>query len=508
MTQNSYRIYDQLPEQMNLAAHLLDNIPKEFLARTAYYCENKSITYKELILMVQKFSGLLKEINIQQEERVVILLPDCIEFVFGFLGVIWSGAVAVMINEAYALEDIQYILKDSRATKILTTQAWKNKLSHNQKTFQWLLIDDPMFEAKLSNAVDIKTAAKVAREEAAFWVYTSGSTGRPKGVIHAHYSPIVAAENYGRHILKLNHNDKIYSAAPMAFSYGLGASIYFPLYFKVAVILCKTKSPFAHIKTINQFQPTVFFAVPHTYASIHALKEVAPLNTVSLRLCISAAEVLPVTLWKRWKKNYGISLCEGIGTTESTHIFISNREDDIVPGSSGKVVPGYSIRLINDHSVEVLPGEVGLLEISGEGFMRGYWNQLKQEQKILSGQRMLTGDLYRMDEAKNFYFVGRKDQLIKIKGMWILPAEIENVFLEHEWVEQAAVTIEKGLLEDTAEVVAYLKVRHKAEDALEILRQHLKRRLPKFKIPKKINFISEVPITATGKMNKQSLHIS
>lgn len=505
-----YDIYDRLPYDFNLASYLLKDVSKEISSRVAFFSQEKHITYGELINYVKKFSELLDSFGFSQGIRVLILLPDSEEFIFGFLGTIWFGGVAILVNESYSYEDIFYILEDSRPNFILTNNNWERKLKDKVSPHcQWLVIDNEEFIKKYSQYPGIKEAKKLAREEEAFWVYTSGSTGKPKGVIHAHYSPIVASENYGKHILKLDSNDIVYSAAPMAFSYGLGATIYMPLYFKSSAIIVPNKTPFSHIEVINKFKPTVFFGIPHTYASIYAIKDILPLYPSSLRLCISAAEQLPESLWHKWMENYGISLCEGIGTTESTHIFISNTSESTVPGSSGKPVPGYKIRLIAENGEEITkPGESGFLEISGEGFMLSYWNKLKETHKVLSGQTLLTGDIYKMDIHKNFYFIGRKDNLVKIKGMWILPIEIENIFLQHQAVAEAAVVIMKGILEDTADIVAYIKLKNNFKISSSVLKNikfFLQKKLPCFKIPRKIKFIDEIPRTATGKVNKKEL---
>jgi benzoate-CoA ligase family protein len=506
---NSHEIYDQLPLRFNLAAYLLENISDERASRVAFYSENNIVTYRQLVSAVKMFAELLASCHFVQEDRLVILLPDSLEFVYGFLGTIWLGGVTVLVNEAYSEDDILYILEDCRAKVVLTNKKWSEKLKDKANpSSRWLIVDDEEFIQDFSKLPGLKKSTSVAREEPAFWVYTSGSTGRPKGVIHAHFNPIVAAENYGKHILNINTTDIVYSAAPMAFSYGLGATIYLPLYFKASAIISPKKTSFAYIETINQFKPTIFFGIPHTYAGIHALREISPLDPSSLRLCISAAEQLPISLWNKWKESYGIALCEGIGTTESTHIFISNNSNSCTPGSSGKSVPGYCVRLIDENGKEVQVGEVGFLEVSGEGFLLSYWNKLKETQKLIAGQTMLTGDFYRRDENDNFYYIGRNDKLIKIKGMWILPMEIENVFLQHDSVLEAAVTVGKGLLEDTADIIAYIQLKDNHQDSAEQLKEinlHLKNMLPRFKIPRKIHLVQALPRTATGKVHKKQL---
>jgi acyl-coenzyme A synthetase/AMP-(fatty) acid ligase len=383
------------------------------------------------------------------------------------------------------------------------------KLSVPQEQIvNWLWIDSSDFDKQLSSALNVNQPVRVAKEAAAFWVYTSGSTGRPKGVIHTHFNPVVAIENYGKNILQLTKEDTILSAPPMAFSYGLGTSIYFPLFFNSKVVLCAKKSPFEYVTLINTKKVSVFFGVPHTYASIFALREIASLNINQLRLCVCAGEKLSETLWEKWNMHFGIKICEGTGTTESTHIFISNKPKQTVAGSTGVVVPGYRARLLDETGHEVAANTPGMLEISGEGFMRAYWNKLKETQRVLQGQTMLTGDIYRRDHEGNYYFMGRKDGFIKVKGIWISPMEIEQTLLKHPTVAEAIVVIQPGVIDDSADITAYLKLdkgNQPTQETHRKIKSFLKTQLPKFKLPKKIKFVNTFPRTATGKINRNTL---
>lgn len=504
-----YRVYDSLPEQFNLIDYLFASVKSNELDRVAYITGESHTSYGELIYRVKQFSYLLKNLGVEQESRVVILLPDDISFVYAFLAIIWLGGIAVIINEAHSDHDIQYILSDCRAKFIVSRGFWQSKFkSEIYNKMYWIMVDAPDFEQQLIRQPLVDKPTLVAREAEAFWVYTSGSTGQPKGVIHLHYNPVVAIQNYGEGILNLTPNDTIFSAPPMAFSYGLGTSIYFPLFFRASVVISSESSPFEHTNIINRYAVTVFFGIPHTYASIYAIRKVLPLKVNNLRLCVCAGEQLPISLWRNWHSHFGVSICEGIGTTESTHIFISNTVNNAVPGSTGRAVSGYQIRLVDNSGEEVAIGEPGLLEVSGEGFMQGYWQKLKATQRVLRGQTMITGDIYRCDELGNYYFIGRKDSLIKVKGMWLIPAEIEQVFLQHPLLVEIAVIVIPGVIEYTAEIIAYIQLKegYRFSSALrnEIIAL-ANAQLPKFKIPRKIIAVNELPRNANGKIHRKKL---
>lgn len=504
----TYPIYDSLPEPFNLAEYLLNSIPEKHHYSIAYIDDDNVVSYGELIDNVKRFATYLTQKNIRREDRVAILLPDCVEFVYAYLGIIWLGGVAVIINESYEQHHIDYIIESSRLTYVITTsehrEAIDKKLAENNR---FILVNDEL-ASHVSLLPQHSKAVLCAKEEPAFWVFSSGSTSKPKGVIHAHYNPVVAICNYGKHILKLTTEDVVLSAPPMGFSYGLGTSIYFPLVKQSTVILSKSKRAFELIKMINTHQVTVLFGVPYTYASIHALHEISPLQCQSLRLCVSAGERLPQAVLQKWQKDYRLTICEGVGTSESTHIFLSNIDNECVIGASGKCVPGYQARVIDESGNTVENGNVGRLEVTGEGFMLGYWNNLKATQQTIVGQRYMPGDLFKTDAEGNFYFVGRDDGLIKHKGMWLYPSEIERAISQHPDVDEAVVLFSRGLIADVAEIFAFVKARKNVQHTKGLLvdiKKSLQEKLSKFKVPRHINLVDQFPRTATGKIDRNAL---
>lgn len=501
-------IYDQLPAQFNLAEYLLDR-NQDRLDKIAFYHQQQNLTYRHVQQLVPQFASLLQALGSRREERVIILLPDCPEFVIAWLGTLWNGQVAVPLNEAASLDDLAYMLDDSRARVVISTKAWQEKLQPHllQSVEHWLAIDSGLLDS-LSSYIPVN-ACKTHKDEAAFWSYTSGSTGKPKGVIHAHYSPVVASVRYAVTTLGLGEEDKIYTASPMAFSYGLGTSLYMPLFVGASAVLADNNSAFGHIDLIHAHRPTVFFAIPHHYATLMAAHDISPLNPSSIRLAVSAAEQLSPHLWQAWKDTFGLSICEGTGTTESTHIFISNRPDDCRPGSTGMPVEGYSVQLRDEDDLAHPDNLRGMLHVSGEGMMLGYWNRLQETQSTLQGNVLRTADVYQRDEQGHYEFLGRKDSLMKIAGMWVAPGKVEHVIAECEGVREAALVVVPGqLIADTTELACFWVAEASMADekaVLAAIKQRLMHSFRRYQLPKQFIRLSALPRTATGKIDRKQL---
>ena len=526
-------IYEQLPNVFNLAAYLLEgNLERGNGDKIALYDRDKTYTYSQLNSLVQRSAKLLTQLGLERENRVGILLPNRLESVVLFLGAIWLGAVPVPINPACSLAEINYILQDSRIKVLLTNQVWQEKLalSHDWMVEiegetrrqrdgnitslssylrHFLLIDgEQTFLSLLKDCSELTTCASTAPDEAAFWLYTSGSTGKPKGVIHAHQSAVVCIKKYAEAVLGLNEKDIFYSVANIAFAYGLGNSLYFPMAVGAASVLSDASNAFDIINDIEHYRPTVFFGIPSVYAKILEIKEIAALNSSSLRLCISAAEQLPKSIWQEWKDIHDLEICEGIGTTEFLHIFLSNRLGKSKPGSSGRPIPGYDIRVIDDNGLPCRDDEIGELQVSGESLMLGYWNQLQKTRRAIYGNMMRTGDKYKRDRDGFFWFMGRGDDLFKVNGQWISPLEIESVLHQHQQVLEVAVVPEYNGGNQLTEIVAYIGLKSQIQPSLEIeksIRNFAKQNLPHFQTPHQIYFVESLPRTSTGKIHRHLL---
>lgn len=501
-----------LPKTFNVAAHFLElNLAENRADKVAFYARDAAYSYGQVHQAVRRSARLLSNLGLEREQRLAILLPDTPEFVFAFWGAIWAGIIPVPINTACSVAEIQYILQNSRAKVFLTTQAWQTTLSPLQSpSLQHVLTVDgaQSFITQLEQQDDSLAWVETDREEPAFWLYTSGSTGHPKGVVHLHQSMVICADAYGKAVLNLREDDIVYSVAKMPFAYGLGNTLYMPMAVGASSVLSDAVNAFDVIADIHTYRPTVFFGIPGVYAGMLALHDLEPLDPASLRLCVSAAEQLPKTLWSQWRDRYGLEICEGIGTTELLHIFLSNRPGECRPGSSGRPIPGYDVQVVDAQGLPTAPGEIGALQVTGESLMLGYWNRLQATREALYGFTMRTGDQYLRDADGYFWFMGRNNDFFKVNGMWVSPFEIEDVLLQHESVLDAAIVPEFATDETLTQIVAYvsLKVGFQASPSLEKnLCQWVKTHLPHFKAPRRIHFLDQLPRTSTGKVNRKVL---
>jgi len=505
------RITEKLPSVFNVAAYFIEgNLAQGHGERIAFYHQDKTYTYQDVSDHVRRAAALLSNLGVERENRIAILLPDSADFVFAFWGAIWFGAVPVPINVASSIDDIQYILQDSRAKVLVTTGEWQEKLSPIDSKFlrHTLLVDSSTpLQTLLAEQTEAPAAAETSRDETAFWLYTSGSTGRPKGVMHIHQSMVVCAERYGKANLGITKDDITYSVAKMPFAYGLGNSLYMPMSVGAAAVLSDASNAFDIISDIHRYKPTLLFGIPATYSSILAVEEISPLDTSSVRLCLSAAEQLPKSIWYKWRDTYGHEICEGIGTSEFLHVFLSNPIGQCRPGSTGKPVAGYDVRVVDENNLPAPAGEIGSLLVTGESLMLGYWNRHRETREAIYGDTMHTGDKYLCDEDGYFWFMGRKDDFFKVSGQWVSPFEIEDVLLQHESVLDVAV-IPGSDGEYLSTVTAYVCLKPNFSQSQQLedsLRKFARTALPHFKVPKTIYFLDKIPRTPTGKIHRKAL---
>ena len=504
-------IYARLPHTFNVASYYLEEQSRVGKADApAYLYDGGSLTYRQLRTSVSRMAALLQEWGVEWEDRLALLLPDGPELAIALWGSIWAGAVPVPINIAYQENDIAYIIGDCRAKVLITTSAWRGRLATQPSPFLQRVVavdETPSLLTRLSQTTHEPEAAATTKDDSAFWLYTSGSTGRPKGAIHLQHDMAVCAELYGKATIGLREGDIIYSVAPIPFAYGLGNTLYFPLAVGAAAVLADTGNAFDVIATIERYRPTVFFGIPSMFKAILDVADIARFDASSLRLCLSAAESLPPSIWHRWRERFGLEICEGIGTTELLHIFLSNRPGEVKPGSTGQVVEGYDVRVVDSSGNAVAPGEVGDLVVGGESLMAGYWNRHQETRAAIYGESMRTGDKYFADEQGYYYFAGRGDDRFKISGQWVLPVEVEDVLLQYEDVLDAAIVAETGE-DELTHVVAYvaLKPGIAATASLEqALKRHARQKLAHFKSPQRIIFVAMIERTATGKIDRRRL---
>jgi benzoate-CoA ligase family protein len=492
--------------RINLADELLGNHGRERADKVALFCDDQRVTYGELVRNVNKFASMLREMGVQPTERVMIMLPDSPLFVYAFLGSVKCGAWPVPVNTMLGVEDYRYLLTDSEARVLVTTEGSKaagieteflrEKIFNDSRFGEIFAAASPEAESHLVNPDDI-----------AFWLYSSGSTGRPKPTPHKQISMLFTADTYAKDVLRLTEDDVCFSVSRLFFAYGLGNSLTFPLRFGASVVLLSDPpTPEKVTETLVTYRPTLFFGVPTMYNSM--LKRMDSVELLGLRMCLSAGEALPPEIFKQWKAKTGLEIIDGIGSTEALHIFISNRPGSVVEGASGSVVPGYEAKIIHDDGTEVAAGETGHLIIRGESLTPGYWNRPEQNQeKILPDGWFRTGDMYSRDNG-HFIYQGRGDDMLKVGGIWVSPMEIEYVLIEHPAVNECAVVGHdvEGLQKPFAYVVPDASSAAVDEEQLSReLIEYVAKKLPKFKRPWSIHFIDTLPKTATGKIQRFKL---
>ncbi|GIX47026.1 MAG: acetyl-CoA synthetase [Candidatus Tectimicrobiota bacterium] len=507
-----------IPETFNVATAYVDaNIAAGRGARPAFYCGERQVTYQEVYEQVNRTGNALRALGVEIENRVMLLLPDCPEFVFSFFGAIKIGAVPVPVNTLLRPPDYRYLLNDSRAKVLIVGEAFLPQIEairHELRYLRHLVVvgnagKDLDYARLLAEASPELEAEPTSKDDMAFWLYSSGSTGFPKGAVHLHHDMLYVSDLFGKEVLQITEDDRTFSAAKLFFAYGLGNNMYVPMRFGAsAVLLAERPTPEAVFATITRYRPTLFFGVPTLYAQLLQVED-APrrYDLSSLRLCVSAGEALPPELFRRWKQRFGLEICDVIGSTEALHVFIANRPGRIRVGSSGQVVPGFEAKIVDEQGREVPVGEEGTLWVRGDSTAPFYWNKHRKTQQTMIGEWLNTGDRFRRDADGYYWFVGRADDMLKVGGIWVSPIEVENTLLEHPAVLEAAVVgaqDQDQLVKPKAYVV--LRQGHLPSPALEAeLKDFVKSKIAPYKYPRWIEFVDALPKTATGKIQRFKL---
>jgi len=513
-----------LPRVFNVASHFVDrHIGEGRSHRIAFECGDERVSYGQLFERVNRFGNALKKIGVHDEERVALLLLDTPEFAYCFFGAIKMGAVAVPINTLLKPNEYEYILNDSRARVLIVSESLmpqvqaipQGNLHYLEKivVFGQAPYGMESLESVLASGSPELEARPTCKDDVAFWLYSSGSTGFPKGCVHLHHDMVVCAEQYARAVLGIRETARFLSVAKLFFAYGLGNGLYFPLAVGATSILWPgSPSPPTIYSIIEHYRPTLFFSVPSNYSTLLSYRrEGGPdFDLSSVRHAVSAGEALPAALFRRFQERFGIEILDAIGSTEALHMFIANRPGAARPGSSGQILPGYEA-LIADESGQAVPdGEIGNLFIRGDSICSCYWNQHEKTKETIQGHWLRTGDKYYRDKDGYYWYVGRSDDMMKVKGMWVSPIEIEGVLLEHPAIQEAAVIGSADgneLIKPSAYVV--LKAGEIGSPGLqEAIREHIASRLAAHKCPQWIEFVSELPKTATGKIQRYKLRQS
>jgi len=507
------------PDRFNFAQHLLE-ASEARAGKVAYIDDAGRLTYGELAERLRRFAAGLRALGLRREERVLLLMHDTSDWPIAFLGSLYAGVVPVAVNTLLTAADYAYILEHSRAQVAFVSapllsllQAAMSQCAHEVQTVV-VSRGDPGggavdFEQLLAQSPALGAPAATGAEEPGFWLYSSGSTGRPKGTVHTHANLYFTAELYGKPVLGLKEDDLCFSAAKLFFAYGLGNALTFPLAVGASVLLMAERpTPDAIFKRWVEHRPTVYYGAPTGYAGMLASPHLPARHQVALRLCSSAGEALPREIGERFTRHFGCEIIDGIGSTEMLHIFISNRPGDVRYGTSGKPVDGYRAELRDDQGrVITAPNEIGDLYIDGPSAALMYWGERPKSRETFQGAWARTGDKYRRDEDGYYVYAGRSDDMLKVSGQYVSPFEVEATLTEHPAVLEAAVigvADQDGLTRPKAFVV--LRDPTQASERLGgELKQFVKERLLPHKYPRFVEFLPELPKTATGKLRRVAL---
>jgi benzoate-CoA ligase len=497
----------EIPREYNAAVDLIGrNLAAGRGGKVAYIDDAGSCTYAQLAERVDRAANALLSMGIRREDRIAIAMVDSVDWAALFLGAIKAGIVPVALNTLLTPADYEYQIKDSRAKAVFVSE----QILKNFDGFGFTqVVPHAKLRELLSSASPKAQAAPTLRDDMCFWLYSSGSTGAPKGTVHLHSHLILTAELYAVPVLGIRESDVVFSAAKLFFAYGLGNALTFPLAVGATTILMAERpTPDAVFKRLVEHQPTIFYGVPTLYAALLVSANFPARDKLALRICTSAGEALPPEIGKRWTERTGTELLDGIGSTEMLHIFLSNRPGDVRPGTTGKAVPGYELRLVDEQgNVITKPGELGELQISGPTSAIMYWSQREKTKNTFQGPWTRSGDKYSLDNDGYYAYGGRSDDMLKVSGIYVSPAEVEAALVSHEAVLEAAVVgaaDEQKLIKPKAYVV--LKPGTSPSESLKTaLQQHVKDKLAPYKYPRWIEFLGELPKTATGKIQRFKL---
>ncbi|HEV3374933.1 MAG TPA: benzoate-CoA ligase family protein [Candidatus Acidoferrum sp.] len=506
------------PTHYNAAEDLIGrNLKSGRGEKIAYIDEAGSYTYSTLAERVDRCANALLREGIRRGDRIILCLLDTIDFPACFLGAIKAGIVPIPINTLFQAADYAYILRDSGPKALVVSESllpriveaieisdWRGRIIvSGTNAAEYLLLSDLM--AGSSGAAQ---TASTRADDTCFLLYSSGSTGEPKGAVHRQASLVRTAELFGRGVLGLEENDVVYSAAKLFFAYGLGNALSFTLAAGATAILHSARAhPKAVCEILRKNKPTIFCGVPTLFSSLLVCEELPLREELNLRLCTSAGEALPGEIGRSWTARTGVEIIDGIGSTEMLHIFISNCPGSCRYGTTGKPVPGYKVRVVDESGRDVAPGEMGDLHVSGPSAAVCYWNKPEKTKNTFLGEWVKTGDRFRQDTNGDYVYCGRSDEMLKVGGLWVSPMEVESALISHEAVLEAAVVgalDENELVKPKAFVVVKPGVAQGSELAGQ-LKDFVKNRLAPYKYPRWIEFVEELPKTATGKIRRNVL---
>jgi benzoate-CoA ligase len=510
-----------VPRQLNVAVEYIDGAVRAGHGeRPAYLYEGASITFDELRKRVNQAGNALAALGVQRGQRVAILLPNRPDFVAAFFGAIKIGAVPAPMSFAVTAKEQAFLLADCRARAIVATpelwQAVRLRRHEFPELRQVCLVGgaenqagEHDFTALMDAAADRLEGAPTGAEDPAFWLHTSGSTGAPKWAVHLQRNMLHSERLYGAPFVGLRPGDIVVCGSPCFHAYALGFTTYFALKAGATVVLNAQRStPSRIFELIRRHRATVLVGVPTLYGQmLQAASSAGAADLSSVRACFSAAERLPAPLYRRWHERFGVEILDGLGATETLHTFISNRAGEVRPGSAGRAVPGYELRLVDERGADVPDGEVGELRVSGGSLFAAYWQRPEATRRALHGGWYCTGDRFRRDADGYYWYMGRADDLLRVSGHWVSPAEVEAALIAHPAVLEAAV-VGKQDDDELVKPKAFVVLREDAsasEELAETLKTHVKASIAPYQYPRWIEFRDHLPKTATGKIQRYKL---
>jgi len=503
------------PEQFNFAHRLIESNAGR-AGKTALIDDWGSLSYGQLSENIRRFASGLQGLGLKREERVLLLMQDSADWVVAFLGSLYAGVVPVAVNTLLTAEDYAFMLSNSRAQAALVSGALlptlQSAMSITPTEVRQVVVSRPNAPVQdgqvdmadfLAQREGALAPARTMADEPAFWLYSSGSTGKPKGTVHSQGNLYWTAELYGKAVLNLREDDIVFSAAKLFFAYGLGNALTFPLSVGATVVLMAERpTPQATFKRLVEQKPTVFYGAPTGYGGMLASPDLPGKAQVALRLCSSAGEALPRDIGERWTQHFGCEIIDGIGSTEMLHVFLSNRPGDVRYGTTGKAVDGYELELRNeDGTVVTEHDQIGDLYIKGPSSALMYWNNREKSRDTFQGAWTKSGDKYARDADGYYTYAGRNDDMLKVSGIYVSPFEVEATLVQHPSILEAAV-IGKDDMDGLTKTKAFIVLKPGQALTEAEVKSFVKERLAPYKYPRFIEFVPELPKTATGKIQR------
>ena len=518
-----------LGAQLNFAQHLIA-LNQQRASKAAYVDDQGSLSYGDLAQRIRSMAAALLAQGIRREERVLLMMHDCNDWPVAFLGAMYAGIVPVAVNTLLTPDDYAYMLQHSRAQAALVSgallPALQTAMAQGGHEVKSIIVSRPVtgtettatttpttspagmatLEALLAQHAPLAAPAPTSPDDPGFWLYSSGSTGKPKGTLHSHGNPYWTAQLYGKHILGMREQDVCFSAAKLFFAYGLGNALTFPLSAGATTILMAERpTPDAVFKRwtggVGGTKPTIFFGAPTGFAGMLAAPNLPAKSDIALRMASSAGEALPKELGERFTAHFGVEIIDGIGSTEMLHVYLSNAPGKVRYGTTGWPVPGYQIELRGEDGQSVPDGEPGDLYVQGPSAALMYWGNREKSRDTFQGAWTKSGDKYVRNADGSYTYSGRGDDMLKVSGIYVSPFEVEATLIQHPAVLECAV-IGKEDVDGLTKTKAYVVLKNGQQVDEATLKAFVKDRLAPYKYPRFIEFIDELPKTATGKIQR------